>query len=234
MDAANRFDRTVDHTSSWSLLPLGGHARPAEVPKESSFDCPEMRYDRILGPGFFTREDFLDFYGDADGASLWARARVYDSGDSPYDTSGCPDAETQDTDDDAERPCALASPPGPSAFSGRGLGTHRVAGSSIPRDCRSCGKIFLSGNALFRHLNDAHACPCAPGSPPGSSDPSADDSPTSDSGGPELRSDDHPDDHGLYTRGEFLAYYGDADGAARWERAPKQRFDDSPCIFELL
>ena len=117
---------------------------------------------------------------------------MYDSGDSPYDTSGCPDAETQDTDDDAERPCAPASPPGPSALSGHGLGTHRVAGSSIPRDCRACGETFPSGNALFRHLNDAHVCPCAPGSPPGSSDPSADDSPTSDSGGPEQRFDDSP------------------------------------------
>ena len=63
---------------------------------------------------------------------------------------------------------------------------------------------------------------------PDDPDPSAHDSSTSDSGGPELRFDDHPDDHGLYTWDEFLENYGDADGAARWERAPKQRFDDSP------
>ena len=96
--------RPLPKAPSWSPLPFGGHARLAEIPKESSSDsdgpelrydgsaasspasadpraddasvssgCPEMRYDRTLGPGFFTREDFLDFYGDADGASLWAR-----------------------------------------------------------------------------------------------------------------------------------------------------------------
>ena len=51
-----------------------------------------MRHDKaILGPGYFTREDILDFYGDVEGATRWERAKVYDSDDSSSDSSSCPD-----------------------------------------------------------------------------------------------------------------------------------------------
>ena len=39
-----------------------------------------MRFDEaILGPGYYTREDFLDSYGGVAGLAKWERAAVYDS-----------------------------------------------------------------------------------------------------------------------------------------------------------
>ena len=64
-----------------------------------------MRHDKaILGPGYFTREDILDFYGDVEGATRWERAKVYDSDDSSSDSSSCPDSELSDegSDDDVD------------------------------------------------------------------------------------------------------------------------------------
>ena len=49
-----------------------------------SSGCPdtELRHDETIpGPGCFSRDVFLDFYGDVDGAARWERARVYDSAD---------------------------------------------------------------------------------------------------------------------------------------------------------
>ena len=57
-----------------------------------SSGCSEMRYDKaILGPGYFTREDFLDYYG-YNGIARWERATVYDS-DASSDSSSCPETE---------------------------------------------------------------------------------------------------------------------------------------------
>ena len=54
-----------------------------------------MRYEKSIldgWPRIFSRDDFLDFYGDIDGAARWERAAVYDSDDSS-DSSGCPEPE---------------------------------------------------------------------------------------------------------------------------------------------
>ena len=37
----------------------------------------ELRNDEN-GPGYFTRDDFLDYFGDVDGAARWGRANVCD------------------------------------------------------------------------------------------------------------------------------------------------------------
>ena len=131
MDATNRFDRTVDRKSSWSLLPFEGHAGAAgaaahaslapkslpclaEAPKESSSvsdgpgpgdppdsDGPELRFDETPdGHGYYTRDGFLRYYGDIDGAARWERAAVYGSGassDSPAVDSS--DDGANDADD---------------------------------------------------------------------------------------------------------------------------------------
>jgi len=83
-----------------------GHGALATIPEASSSvsvdscaddssdssGCSEMRYDKaILGPGYFTREDFLDYYGH-DGIARWERATAYDS-DASSDSltiSSCP------------------------------------------------------------------------------------------------------------------------------------------------
>jgi len=189
-DRTNRFDRTVDLTSSRS--------RHAEIPEESSSvsdgpdpsaddsptsdsvsldscpgdssdsDGPELRHDDSPdGHGYFTRDDFLGYYGDIDGAARWERARVHDSADNAdgwnigADTHSIPanprdSYEGSDNDvDNAGGSCGPRRPP---------------VGPGIPRACHACGETFPSGNVLFRdHLTDARVCPYAPGSPPGSS-----------------------------------------------------------------
>ena len=91
------------------LLPFGALGALATISEASSSDSddpcaddasdssgrPEMRYDKFIrgGTSIFSRDEFLDFYGDVEGATRWERARVCDSGDSSSDSSGCPETE---------------------------------------------------------------------------------------------------------------------------------------------
>ena len=52
----------------------------------------ELRYDEVLpdGPGNFTQDDFLDYYGDVDGAARRDRATVYDSDEDARATAMAP------------------------------------------------------------------------------------------------------------------------------------------------
>ena len=76
-------DAAVANDRNRVPLPFGAGAL-ATIPVASSPDsddpsaddasvssgCSEMRYDKaIFGPGYFTREDYLDFYGDVEGAT---------------------------------------------------------------------------------------------------------------------------------------------------------------------
>ena len=54
---------------------------PDSCADDSSYSsgCPELRYDEYPdgpaypdGPGYFTRGDFLEYYGEIDGAARWA------------------------------------------------------------------------------------------------------------------------------------------------------------------
>ena len=67
-----------------------------------SSSCPEMRYGKaILGPGYFTRDDFLDYYGH-NGIARWERATVYDSDDNADGSNdGADIAGGSDENDDA-------------------------------------------------------------------------------------------------------------------------------------
>ena len=79
------------------LLPFGALGAFATISEASSSDSddpcaddasdssgrPEMRYDKFIGGRtcIFSRDEFLDFYGDVEGATRWERARVCDSAD---------------------------------------------------------------------------------------------------------------------------------------------------------
>ena len=135
-----------------------------------SSGCPdtELRHDETIpGPGCFSRDVFLDFYGDVDGAARWERARVHDSADNAdgwnigADTHSIP-ANPRDSYERSDNDVDNA---------GGSCGPHRPhVGPGTPRACLACGRTFPSGNVLFRrHLTDARECPYATGSPPGSS-----------------------------------------------------------------
>ena len=102
-------DATVANDRKRVLLPFGALGALATTPEASSSDSddpcaddasdpsgrPEVRYDKIIEGStcIFSRDEFLDFYGDVEGATRWERARVCDSDDSSSDSSGCPETE---------------------------------------------------------------------------------------------------------------------------------------------
>ena len=115
-----------DEPSSFSNDPFADDS-------SDSLGCSELWYDESVdGPGYFTRGDFLDYYGHIDGAARWARAKVYDSDDDADGSDeGAGNAGGLDKDDDGA--AFVAAPAAASALTfavSSAIGASGASGAS--------------------------------------------------------------------------------------------------------
>ena len=100
------------------------------------------------------------------------------------------------------------------------------------KDILPCGgpvaaHITFASRGLYR--DGRRALATAPEEPfPGSDGPDSCADKSSDSSGcPEVRCGNSPDGNGYFTRDDFLYYYGDINGAARWALGAARRIPEA-------
>ena len=181
-------------------LPYDGPGALATTPGASSSDSDdpcaggssdfsgrsEMRYDEFIldSPYYFSRDDFLDYYGHLGRVARWERATVHGSDDDAESSDdGADDADGPDEDDeDAVGPhgdADYAAGSDTSADTADGL-VGSVAAyddacratnpgrAGVPRTCLVCGGAVRSGNSIFdHHLSAAYECTNTPAHAPG-------------------------------------------------------------------
>lgn len=136
-------------------------------PGDSFVYRPELRFgDSADGPGYFIRDEFLDYYGDIDGIARWVRATVYNpdvgaaASNADADTADGSGANGDDVAGSRDGAAYADDPPIAGAAACRATHSGRAG---IPRTCNSCGEEVPSGTYLFaHHLTSAYECPNAP------------------------------------------------------------------------